>query len=282
MHVNERSFHSSRAILSDALLSTIDAPAAGAPARRQSLLLYCGPMIESLIHEVIPVGFLQCNCSILGDPATREALVVDPGDEVGRILEILRHHDLKVRAIVSTHTHIDHVGGLAALHHATGAPVLIHEKDLDLYRHLDIQSQFLGVPTPAVVKIDEFVKEGDTLHWGGFAAHVLHTPGHTPGSISLVVEPGPLVEPAHGHPPRAGKGSVAPETSANGVARLLAGDTLFQGSIGRTDLWGGSYPQIIRSIQEKLLVLPDDLVVYPGHGPETTIGDERANNPFLR
>ena len=239
-------------------------------------------MPESLIHEVIPVGFLQCNCSILGDPATREALVVDPGDEVARILEILRKHDLKVRAIVSTHTHIDHVGGLAALHNATGAPVLIHEKDLDLYRHLDIQSQFLGIPTPATARIDEFVKEGDTLRWGGFAARVLHTPGHTPGSINLVVEPGPTPESTLHHPSAQRKGGDAEETAANGIARLLAGDTLFQGSIGRTDLWGGSYPQIIRSIQEKLLVLPDDLVVYPGHGPATTIGEERANNPFLR
>jgi hydroxyacylglutathione hydrolase len=239
-------------------------------------------MPETLIHEVIPVGLLQCNCSILGDPATREAIVVDPGDEVARILEILRKHELEVRAIVSTHTHIDHVGGLAALHNATGAPVLIHEKDLDLYRHLDIQSQFLGMPTPATAKIDEFVREGDTLRWGGFAARVLHTPGHTPGSISLVVEPGPVPETALRHPPHGGKGREAGETAANGASRLLAGDTLFQGSIGRTDLWGGSYPQIIRSIQEKLLALPDDLVVYPGHGPETTIGEERENNPFLR
>jgi hydroxyacylglutathione hydrolase len=239
-------------------------------------------MPEVLIHEVIPVGFLQCNCSILGDPVTREAIVVDPGDEVARILEILRKHDLKVRAIVSTHTHIDHVGGLAALHNATGAPVLIHEKDLDLYRHLDIQSQFLGIPTPATACIDEFVKEGDTLRWGGFAARVLYTPGHTPGSISLVVEPGPIPESTLRPPAAKMKGREAEETAANGASRLLTGDTLFQSSIGRTDLWGGSYPQIIRSIQEKLLALPDDLVVYPGHGPETTIGEERENNPFLR
>ena len=108
-------------------------------------------MTQKLIHEVIPVGMLQCNCSILGDPATREAVVVDPGDDVGRILEILQRHRLKVRAIVSTHTHIDHVGGLAELHRATGAPVMFHEADMELYKHLDVQAKWLGVATPSTM-----------------------------------------------------------------------------------------------------------------------------------
>jgi hydroxyacylglutathione hydrolase len=244
-------------------------------------------MVQKLIHEVIPVGILQCNCSILGDPATREAIVVDPGDEVERILEILRKHGLKVRAIVSTHTHIDHVGGLAELHKVTGAPVLIHEADLELYRHLDRQAKWLGVRTPPMTKIDEFLKEGDALRWGGFAARVLHTPGHTPGSISLVVErqaddreARSLVKVSHLQS-AANKSELADLNSLD-PARLLAGDTLFQGSIGRTDLWGGSFQQIIESIREKLLVLPDQVVVYPGHGAETTIGAEREHNPFLR
>jgi hydroxyacylglutathione hydrolase len=246
-------------------------------------------MAEKLIHEIIPVGMLQCNCSILGDPVTREAIVVDPGDEVERILEILRRHDLKVRAIVSTHTHIDHVGGLAQLHAATKAPVLIHEGDLELYTQLDMQAQWLGVATPAMMRIQDFVKEGDAVRWGGFAARVLHTPGHTPGSISLVVEHGGEGEAGasrYSHAHRSHE-HVQPTSRKVGMAsgdstRLIAGDTLFQGSIGRTDLWGGSTKDILKSIHEKLLTLPDETLVTPGHGDNTTIGAERESNPFLR
>jgi hydroxyacylglutathione hydrolase len=223
-------------------------------------------MPQGLIHEVVPVGFLQCNCSILGDPATRDAVVIDPGDEVDRILEIIARHKLNIRAIVSTHTHIDHVGGLAALHRATRAPVLIHDADLGLYRNLDVQAQWLGIATPEKLVLRDFVKEGDVLAIGGFLVRVLHTPGHTPGSISLVVERTLDTEQAGRSP----------------MSRLIAGDTLFRGSIGRTDLPGGSYRQIIGSIKEKLLTLPDDLIVYPGHGETTTIGAERESNPFLR
>jgi hydroxyacylglutathione hydrolase len=233
-----------------------------------------------LIHEVIPVGLLQCNCSILGDPETREAIVVDPGDDVDRILEILRRHRLKVLAIVSTHTHIDHVGGLAQLHRATGAPVLFHEADLPLYRSLDMQAQWLGVPTPETMPIRDFVKEGDTLRWGAFAAQILHTPGHTPGSISLVVQPTAAQTQSIAKSSHASAGTSRGADS--GASLLLAGDTLFHGSIGRTDLPGGSFPEILRSIHEKLLVLPDEMIVFPGHGDTTTIGEERDENPFLR
>jgi hydroxyacylglutathione hydrolase len=235
-------------------------------------------MPRSLVHEVLPVGMLQCNCSILGDPETHEAIVVDPGDETDRICEILNRHQWKVSAILSTHTHIDHVGGLAALHRITEAPILIHEADLGLYQQLELQAQWLGVPTPEMTRIEDFVKEGDAVRWGRYVARVLHTPGHTPGSISLLVEHGA------GNPENAAADDthVDAEKRIQSPRRLLAGDTLFQGSIGRTDLWGGSYPEILKSIHSKLLALPDDVVVFPGHGDLTTIGAEREGNPFLR
>jgi hydroxyacylglutathione hydrolase len=233
-----------------------------------------GEYSKRLIHEILPVGLLQCNCSILGDPETQEAMVLDPGDEVERILQVLNRHSLTVKAIVSTHAHIDHVGGLHRLQQVTEAPVLMHGEDLDLYRHLDEQAAFLGIPPPPVAHIDQLLREGDTLRWGKYAASILHTPGHTPGSVSLYL-PAYLVEPAPG---RAHRG----ESAADATGTLFAGDTLFAGSIGRTDLWGGSTPDILKSIHSKLLVLPERTLVYPGHGPTTTIGEERTTNPFLR
>ncbi len=220
------------------------------------------PQDGAFIHEIIPVGWLQCNCSIVGDPATREAIVIDPGDEVEKILEILRRHQLTVKAIVSTHAHIDHVGGLRKLHEVTGAPVMMHRDDLELYQALDMQASWIGMRTPELTDVDQFLKEGDALRWGPFEAHVLHTPGHTAGSLCLYL-------------PR-GEGNVTlPQP------HLFAGDTLFAGSIGRTDLWGGSLDAILRSLHGKLLALPDETLVYPGHGTPTTISRERESNPFL-
>ncbi|MDR3700490.1 MAG: MBL fold metallo-hydrolase [Candidatus Sulfopaludibacter sp.] len=208
-----------------------------------------------MIHEILPVGALQCNCSVFGDEATREALVVDPGDEISLVLEVVRRHGLTVKAIVITHAHIDHIGGAQKLKQATGAPVYMNAHDQDLQKMMDVQAQWLRVRTPEAVEIDVAAKDGDRLVVGATEFHVLHTPGHTQGSISLYI---PAEE------------------------KLVAGDTLFLGSIGRTDLPGGNFEQIQRSIHTKLLPLPEETVVIPGHGESTTIGQEKQFNPFLR
>jgi hydroxyacylglutathione hydrolase len=208
-----------------------------------------------VIHEILPVGMLQCNCSIFGDEATRQAIVIDPGDQIEDIQEVLARHRLTVKAIVITHAHIDHIGGAAKLKTATGAPVYMNSSDQELYDALDVQAGWLGMPAPARTEIDSAAHEGDSLRLGDEAFEVLHTPGHTQGSISLWI-------PAEN--------------------KLVAGDTLFRDSIGRTDLPGGDTRQILRSIHTKLLTLPETAVVIPGHGPNTTIGREKERNPFLQ
>jgi len=207
-----------------------------------------------MIHEILPVGPLQCNCSIIGDEATREAMVIDPGDEIDEVLIILSKHNLKVKQIVVTHAHIDHVGGAMKLRAATGAPILLNQNDLALLKMLDVQAAWVGMAAPGQVEIDQSVGGTDTIRAGSLTANVLDTPGHTEGSICLYF-------PAEN--------------------KLIAGDTLFAGSIGRTDLPGGSFEKIIRSLHQTVLALPDDTVVVPGHGPLTTIGEERESNPFL-
>jgi glyoxylase-like metal-dependent hydrolase (beta-lactamase superfamily II) len=226
------------------------------------------------IHEILPVGMLQCNCHIVGDPQTREAIVIDPGDDAARILEVIGRHHLKVTAIAITHTHIDHVIGLRQVQRATGAPVYVHADDLDLYRMLDVQAAWLGWKTPEQMQIDQLVREGDVIRWGRYEAQILHTPGHTPGSICLYMPSDMPVAPRDAD-------VRAAKSGTNQTGRLFAGDTLFAGSIGRTDLWGGSFTGIINSLKSKLLELPDDTIVFPGHGETTTIGKERATNPFL-
>ena len=211
--------------------------------------------IDLMIHEILPVGMLQCNCSIFGDEQTREALVIDPGDNIPEILEILKRHKFAVKAIVITHAHIDHIGGAHKLKAATGAPVYMNENDAVLRDMMDVQAKWVGMETPETVTIDTPAREGDTLKLGAAEFHVLETPGHTQGSISLWI---PVEN------------------------KLIAGDTLFRDSIGRTDLPGGDGRQILRSIREKLFPLPDDAVVIPGHGEVTTLGREKQFNYFLR
>jgi glyoxylase-like metal-dependent hydrolase (beta-lactamase superfamily II) len=208
-----------------------------------------------MILESFPVGPLHCNCTILGDEVTHEAIVVDPGDNIPEILSRLEKHGLTLRQIVITHAHIDHIGGAVQLKKATGAPVLLNQKDLALLNIMEIQAGWLGVPTPEVALPDASADDGLAIGLSSLAAEVLHTPGHTPGSICLFFPKQHL---------------------------LLAGDTLFAGSIGRTDLPGGDGRQILRSLRDRLLVLPDATRVLPGHGAETTIGEERQSNPFLQ
>ena len=208
-----------------------------------------------MIHEILPVGLLQCNCSIFGDEQSQEAIVVDPGDDIAEIVAILEKHALRVMAIVITHAHIDHIGGAAKLKALTGAPVLMNVNDQELYDHMDIQAAWLGIEPPSRTEIDTVLRDSDTLKLGPAEFHILHTPGHTQGSTSIWVP------------------------SEN---KLVAGDTLFRDSIGRTDLPGGNPRQILRSIEDKLLRLPEETIVIPGHGPNTTIGREKERNPFLQ
>src|SRR5271156_5736137 len=207
-----------------------------------------------MIHEIFPVGPLRCNCSIIGDETTREAMVIDPGDDIEDVLALVRKHKLQVKQIVITHAHIDHVGGAMKLRAATGAPILLNQNDYALLKMLDVQAAWIGVAAPGEVKIDQSVSSGDTVKAGAHTASILHTPGHTEGSVCLYFPAEKL---------------------------LIAGDTLFARSIGRTDLPGGSFEKIIRSLRERVLTLPDDTVVIPGHGRQTTIGEERQENPFL-
>jgi hydroxyacylglutathione hydrolase len=208
-----------------------------------------------MIHEILPVGPLQCNCSIVGDEASREAMVIDPGDDIADVLALIEKHNLRVKHIVITHAHIDHVGGAMKLRAATGAPLLLNKNDYALLKMLDLQAAWVGMRAPGTVEIDRSIGELDKVKAGSLVADVIATPGHTEGSVCLYF---------------------------SAENKLIAGDTLFAGSIGRTDLPGGSFEKIITSLHEKLLPLPDETIVVPGHGQLTSIGEERENNPFLQ
>lgn len=207
-----------------------------------------------MIHEIIAVGPLQCNCSVIGDEGTREAMVIDPGADINDVLALVSKHGLTVKQIVITHAHIDHVGGAMKLRQITGAPILLNQNDYALLKMLDVQASWVGMASPGKVEIDQGLGEGEKLRAGSLEATVLHTPGHTEGSVCLYF-------PAQ--------------------QKLIAGDTLFAGSIGRTDLPGGSLEKIMSSLHQRVLALPDETIVVPGHGPLTTIGEERESNPFL-
>ena len=215
------------------------------------------------LRETFPVGLLACNCTLLGDPTTGEAIVIDPGLPMGsnaaggpaHLLARLRAHGLRLTHILITHAHIDHVGGALALKQATGAPIVMHQADLPLLKAMDLQADWLGVAAPPVASPDASAEDGLGVQLGPLYGEVLHTPGHTPGSVCLLF----------------------PQINI-----LFAGDTLFAGAIGRTDLPLGDGALLLRSIRDRLLPLHDELIVVPGHGEMTTIGAERAGNPFLQ
>ncbi len=215
--------------------------------------------MASLIRETFPVGLLACNCTLLGDSATGEAMVIDPGlaqrGGPAHLLARLGALGLRLKQIIVTHAHIDHVGGALALKQATGAPVLLHQADLPLLAAMEMQAGWLGIAPPPVAAPDGSAEDGLRVGFATLPGEVLHTPGHTEGSICVLFAEAGL---------------------------LIAGDTLFAGSIGRTDLPGGDERRLLRSIESRLLPLPDGTLVVPGHGAETTIGVERERNPFLR
>ena len=205
-----------------------------------------------MILETLIVGALQVNCYILGSEATKEVVVIDPGSNGDKIMQLIDEMGLKLKYIINTHAHFDHIGGNAALQSKTGAKIIIHEEDSILLDKLRKQADVFGYEVTPSPPADILVKEGDTIEFGDMKLDVIHTPGHTPGGISLKVD-----------------------------NIIFTGDTLFNNSIGRTDLPGGSFEHIIYSIKEKLFCFDDGVKVYPGHGEDTTIGNEKKYNPYF-
>lgn len=207
--------------------------------------------------ETLPVGPIQCNATILASRETRDAVVIDPGEEASRLLDIISRHNLKVGWLLHTHAHFDHVGATRALKEALDAPIALHRGDLPLYEHAAAQAAMFGVPTLPTLPVDHFLEDGKRIECGPFSLEVLATPGHSPGGVSFLLAR--QVDPP----------------------LLFSGDTLFRGSIGRTDLPGGDYATLERSIRRRIYTLPDETEIICGHGPGTTVGDEKRDNVFL-
>jgi len=216
-----------------------------------------GPL---LLRETFPVGAFGCNCTLLADPQTREAIIIDPGDSPAKILERVRHHGLAVRHLVHTHAHLDHIMGTRLVKAETGASILLHPGDDWLYENLAMQCGLFGWNADTPAPVDRALQDGESLTFGAFALEVIHTPGHTPGSVCFELS-------------RAGERLERP--------LLFSGDTLFRRGIGRTDLWGGDHRALLASIRERLFVRPEETEVLPGHGPTTVLGEEIRKNPLL-
>jgi hydroxyacylglutathione hydrolase len=211
----------------------------------------------SLIRASFPVGPLGCNCTIVACPETHQGVVIDPGDQAPRILAELARLGVTAVSLLHTHAHFDHVLGTKAVADATGAEILVHKDDRWLYDRVDMQAELFGLQAGPVTAPTRELSGGEVLPFGHREARALHTPGHTPGSICFYLE-------------HAGERPL-----------LFSGDTLFAGSVGRTDLWGGSFESLAQSIRGPLFDLPEDTLVIPGHGPMTTISAEREENPFV-
>jgi len=211
--------------------------------------------VPELIVETLPVGHLQCNCTILGDPVSRKAIVADPGGDSEMLIERLVELDLQVERIIHTHAHLDHFLASGKMKEATGAKLALHRDDLFLWDMLEDQCRVFGIPFEKPPPPDQWLEHEEEIDVKGVQGKALHTPGHTPGSMCFLFENQKL---------------------------LIAGDTLFQGSIGRTDLWGGDYQQLEKSIQEKLYTLDEETAVITGHGESTNIGHEMRSNSFVR
>jgi len=210
---------------------------------------------SEIIVETIPVGPLQCNCTILGDLVSRKAIVVDPGGDAEILLERLVELNLQVERIIHTHAHLDHFLASGKMKEATGAKLALHREDLFLWDMLEDQCRMFGIPFEPPPPPDQWLENEEEIDLNDLQGKALHTPGHTPGSMCFLFESQKL---------------------------LIAGDTLFQGSIGRTDLWGGDFKKIEKSIQEKLYTLDEETSVITGHGESTSIGHEMRANSFVR
>jgi glyoxylase-like metal-dependent hydrolase (beta-lactamase superfamily II) len=210
-----------------------------------------------LLVATFPVGMLQCNCSIIADPVSKEAAVIDPGGDAQAIIDLLDKNGLKAKYLLHTHAHFDHILGSREMKERTGAKICLHKGDEFLYNNLSMQGSFIGLPmnNEQTLPVDHYLEDGEELQLGAVKTKVIHTPGHTPGSTCFCVEEQQSI--------------------------LFAGDTLFQHSVGRTDLWGGSRDEILKSISAKLFLLDDSTEVIAGHGPNTTIWEEKRYNPFV-
>ena len=233
--------------------------------QRRILRHRVGKFMTSFFLKTFPVGPFQCNCSIVADRETGEAIIVDPGDEADKIIGEVQSHGFDVKYLVHTHAHIDHVAATKEVHEKLGGEICLHQGDIPLYENLAIQAQFLGwshgdtevLPVARLIEHHDMIEASPHLR-----SQVLFTPGHTPGSVCFSLRQ----KASDNHP---------------ALSLLFSGDTLFKGSIGRTDLWGGDHGQILSSIKEELLTLDSETIVIPGHGPQTSIGSEKQANPFL-